>query len=308
MSISTLRTKINQRNQLLSQTRHFFAERGVLEVDTSLMREFTVTDPYMSAFSVVSATGKRQGYLQTSPEYAMKKLLSDGSGDIFQLSKMFRAEENSNIHLSEFTLLEWYRLGFDHNQLIQEVCEFLKHIVGHREVAILDYKDCFLNLLSFDPHSISLDKLTDKTRSLLGELPNNLLRDNYLTLLFSEKIEPSFDLNSITVVTNYPASQASLAKTRVVDGVETADRFEVYLNGIELANGFNELTDAKQQLTRFKMDIKIRQQLGYPKIEIDQNFIQCLEKGLPDCAGVALGFDRLLMIKLSESNIEKVVI
>jgi len=308
MSISTLRTKINQRNQLFRQVRHFFAARDVLEVDTPLVRQFTVTDPYMSAFSVVSTTGKRQGYLQTSPEYAMKKLLSDGSGDIFQLSKMFRAEENSNIHLSEFCLLEWYRLSFDHNQLIQEVCELIKYIVGHREVVILDYKDCFLSLLSIDPNSILLDELADKTRSLLGELPDNLLRDNYLTLLFSEKIEPRFDPRSITVVTNYPASQASLAKTRVIDGTEIADRFEVYLNGIELANGFNELTDVKQQVMRFEKDNKIRKKLGYRQIEIDQGFIQCLEKGLPDCAGVALGFDRLLMIKLGESNIETVVI
>ncbi len=280
----------------------------MLEVDTSLLREFSVTDPYMSAFSVFSPAGSKKGYLQTSPEYAMKKLLTEDSGDIFQLSKMFRAEESSNIHLSEFTLLEWYRLGFDHNQLIQEVCEFLKHIVGHREVTILDYKDCFLSLLSFDPHSISLDELADNTRSLLGELPDNLLRDNYLTLLFSEKIEPSFDPGSITIVTNYPASQASLAKTRVVDGVEIADRFEVYLGGMELANGFNELTDVKQQVGRFKEDNKIRKKLGYRQTEIDKGFIQCLEKGLPDCAGVALGFDRLLMIKMGASNIKKVVI
>ena len=308
MSESTQRQKIRQRNQLFTQIRGFFEARAVLEVDTPLLREFSVTDPYMSAFSVFSPSGSKKGYLQTSPEYAMKKLLSEDSGDIFQLSKMFRAEERSNIHLSEFTLLEWYRLGFDHNQLIQEVCEFIKYIVGYRDVAILDYKDCFLSLLSFDPHNISLDELADKTRSLLGELPDNLLRDNYLTLLFSEKIEPSFDRISITVVTNYPASQASLAKTRVKDGVETADRFEIYLGGMELANGFNELTDEKQQLIRFNADNEIRKQLGYAEIEIDQSFIQCLEKGLPDCAGVALGFDRLLMLKLGEANIEKLVI
>jgi lysyl-tRNA synthetase class 2 len=306
MSASALRKKINQRNQLFNQVRQFFEASDILEVDTALMRPFTVTDPYMSAFSVISTSGKRQGYLQTSPEYAMKKLLSEGSGDIFQLSKMFRAEESSNIHLSEFTLLEWYRLGFDHNQLIQEVCEFIKYIVGYREVVNLDYKDCFLKLLSFDPHNISLDELADKTRSLLGELPDNLLKDNYLTLLFSEKIEASFDPDVITIVINYPATQASLAKTRVINGHLVAERFEIFLGGMELANGFNELTDAKQQLKRFEDDNLIRKKLDYQDIEIDRMFIKALEKGLPDCAGVALGIDRLLMIKYGESHINKV--
>ena len=308
MSPSTIRNKISQRNQLFSQVRGFFKARDVLEVDTALVREFTVTDPYMSAFSAVSTTGKLQGYLQTSPEYAMKGLLSDGSGDIFQLSKMFRAEEQGPIHLSEFSLLEWYRVGFDHNQLIQEVCDFIQHIVGQRKVTILNYKDCFQKLLCFDPHDIELNDLAIKARFFLGELPENLLRDNYLTLLFSEKIEVSFDPRVITVVTNYPASQASLAKTQINDGLETADRFEVYLNSMELANGFNELTDAQQQLKRFEEDNRSRKKLAYPEIEIDQMLIHSLNKGLPDCAGVALGIDRLLMIKLGESDIKQVVL
>lgn len=280
----------------------------MLEVDTPLVRKFTVTDPYMAAFSVLSPLGVREGFLQTSPEYAMKKLLCEGAGDIFQLGKMFRAEENSKIHLSEFTLLEWYRVGFDHNQLIQEVCDFIKYIVGHREMIVLDYRECFSSILSIDPLDISSDKLAEKSRVLLGDLPENLIKDNYLTLLFSEKIEPSFDTDMITVITNYPASQASLAKTRVIEGVETADRFEVYLGGMELANGFNELTDAQRQLTRFEEDNRIRRKLAYPEIEIDRKLIDSLKKGLPECAGVALGIDRLLMIKLGESDIKQVVV
>ncbi len=308
MIVNAIRHKITQRNQLFNNVRQFFSEKGVLEVDTSLLREFTVTDPYMSAFSVVTPKGKKQGYLQTSPEYAMKKLICEGSGDIFQLSKMFRAEEKSSVHLSEFTLLEWYRLGFDHHQLIEEVCAFIKRMVGDHDISIVDYRELFIDLLQFDPFIISSAQLDAKTRALLGDIPNNLVRDNYLTLLFSEKIEASFDFDTITVVTNYPASQASLAKTKLINGIEIAERFEVYLNGMELANGFHELTDAQSQLARFEQDNIVREQLGNDKIEIDLDFIDALGKGLPDCAGVALGIDRLLMIKVDEAEIRNVTL
>jgi len=276
-------------------------------VDTPLLRDFSVTDPYMGAFSVISPSGKHQGYLQTSPEYAMKKLLCSGSGDIYQMSKMFRADEKGVIHCSEFTMLEWYRTGFDHFQLIDEVCLFIQQVVGDKEVHKVSYRQAFLASLSVDPFDIKLDKLSLFTRYLLGELPQDLLFDNYLTLLFSQKVESSFDHNKITIVHGFPASQASLAKTRTDNGLTSADRFEVYLAGMELANGFNELTDADQQLQRLNQDNEIRRELGVAPIEIDDGFIQALRKGLPDCAGVALGVDRLLMVKLGVENINDVV-
>jgi len=231
MHKETILYKIQQRNQLLTQIRNFFAERRVLEVDTAQLRGFTVTDPYMSACSVSSPSGEKLGFLQTSPEYAMKQLLCDGSGDIFQLSKMFRADEKSPIHLTEFTMLEWYRLGFDHHQLIQEVCAFIKTLVGDKRVSIVEYRALFINILCFDPFTISLRDLSAKAQELLGDIPHNLLRDNYLSLLFSEKIEASFVYGEITVVIDYPASQASLAITRKKNEMEIADRFEIYLNG-----------------------------------------------------------------------------
>jgi len=301
-------TKIKSRNDLLKQVRDFFYQRNVLEVDTPLLRKYTVTDPYMSALSVIDSKGNKQGYLQTSPEYAMKELLSSGSGDIFQLSKMFRADEKSEIHSSEFTMLEWYRINFDHLKLIDEVSEFVQQIVGAKETKIVNYREVFIEILSIDPFNISFESLKEKSEILLGELPENLLFDNYLTLLFSEKIEPAFDKNQITIVKDYPASQASLAKTRNLNGITTADRFEVYLGGMELANGFNELTDAQQQLERFQQDNKIRKKLGSQEIEIDESFINALEKGLPNCAGVALGIDRLLMLKLGRKNITEVIL
>jgi len=308
MQKTAILQKIQQRGKLLAQIRTFFVEKNVLEVDTAQLRGFTVTDPYMSACSVNSPSGEKLGFLQTSPEYAMKQLLCDGSGDIFQLSKMFRADEKSPIHLCEFTMLEWYRLGFDHHQLIQEVCALITNLVGDKEFSIVKYRELFIKILFFDPFSISLRDLKMKAKELLGDIPQNLLRDNCLSLLFSEKIEPSFVYDDITVVIDYPASQASLAKTQKEGDVETADRFEVYLNGMELANGFNELTDADVQLARFNQDNLVRDQLGREAVEIDSDFVQSLKKGLPDCAGVALGIDRLLMIKLRASQIRDVVL
>ncbi len=306
--MALIQNKITHRNKIFAKIRKFFAQRNVLEVDTPLLRKFTVTDPYMAAFSVSSPSGKHQGYLQTSPEYAMKKLLCAGSGDIFQLGKMFRADEKSVIHASEFTMLEWYRTGFDHFQLMDEVCQFVQQIIGEKKIQIMSYQEVFLSNLSIDPFNISFEKLSQTARELLGDIPQELLFDNYLTLLFSEKIEANFDPDKITVVHSFPVSQASLAKTRCENGLTTADRFEVYLNGMELANGFNELTDAKQQLQRFKQDNDIRRELDYPPIEIDDGFIQSLNQGLPDCAGVALGVDRLLMIKLGVENLEDVLL
>ncbi len=306
--MSFTKKKITQRNQLFTLVRDFFKSRQVLEVDTPLLREFSVTDPYMSAFSAVSPSGKHQGYLQTSPEYAMKKLLCDGSGDIYQMSKMFRADEKGAIHASEFTLLEWYRLGFDHFQLIDEVCLFIQKIVGTKNIQMMTYQQAFLTNLSIDPFNVSFEELSQIADELLGKLPQNLLFDNYLTLLFSEKIETNFDPNKITVVHGFPDSQACLAKTRSENGIVTADRFEVYLAGMELANGFNELTDADQQLKRFKQDNKIREELGYVPVRIDESFIHSLNLGLPDCAGVALGIDRLLMVKCGKKRIEDVLL
>lgn len=305
---NSLQTKIRERNKLFELVRHFFAQRDILEVDTPLLREYSVTDPYMAAFSVISPSGKHQGYLQTSPEYAMKKLLCNGSGDIFQMSKMFRADEKGAVHSSEFTLLEWYRIGFDHFQLIDEVCLFIQEIVGKKQIQVFTYQQAFINCLAIDPFNISLDQLSQRATELLGDIPRDLLFDNYLTLLFSEKVETRFDKNIITVVYGFPASQASLAKIRNNHELITADRFEVYLAGMELANGFNELTDAKHQLQRFEQDNDIRRELGSAEMEIDDGFIQSLKKGLPDCAGVALGIDRLLMVKLSIENIEDVLL
>lgn len=296
------------RSQFIAQIRQFFANRNILEVDTPQLRSFSVTDPYMNAMSVSSTTGRSLGFLQTSPEYAMKKLLCDGAGDIYQLSKMFRAEENGPFHLPEFTLLEWYRVNYDHWQLMDEVGELITELLGDLPVRKMDYAWLFNETMGFDIHNISIDSLRTITTKYLGQLPSNLVKDNYLSLLFSECIEPQFDNKTLSFVYHYPASQSSLAKVTQVNGQWVAERFEAYIGNVELANGFHELTNASEQQKRFEEDNQTRRKLGYAPIEIDSPFINSLRRGLPDCAGVALGVDRLLMLKTGATHINEVVL
>ncbi len=301
---SQLRERLIQRADFVSQTRQFFAQRGVIEVETGLLQAHTVSDPYMSAFRVIDPLAKEVGFLQTSPEYAMKKLLCEGAGDIFQLSKMFRANENSPIHSAEFTMLEWYRLGYDHHQLAEEVCQLMVELLGVKPVNKLTYQQAFIEALQVDPFELTYQQLHRLCVAQLGDIPADLLFDNLLTLLFAERVETQFDPEKITVIHAFPESQASLAKTQKLNGISVAQRFEVYFAGVELANGFNELTDASVQLARFEQDNKIREQLGSPKIAIDMELIAALKQGLPDCAGVALGLDRLFMIAIGQQNIQ----
>ena len=295
------------RAEKLSQIRNHFAKNGALEVDTPLFRQYTVTDPYMNAMQVVDHRGSTQGFLQTSPEYAMKILLSEGSGDIYQLGKVFRADESGIHHSPEFTMLEWYRLDWSFLELIEEVHRIIELTAGKKERVTYTYQQAFLNILGIDPFAIELNELVSFAREKLGELPDQMLFDNYLTLLFASLIEPAFDPLKVTYVTDFPASQASLAQTRIINGNTVACRFEAYSGGLELANGFEELTDANEQLERFKQDNKIREQLGYPVQEIDPDFIDALKKGLPASSGVAVGFDRLLMLAANVQSIEEVL-
>jgi len=295
------------RANCFAQIRAYFAEQQVLEVDTPLLAEWSVTDPYMSAMQVSNWQEKRLGYLQTSPEYAMKKLLCHGSGDIFQLGKVFRADEKSPHHSDEFTMLEWYRLGYSESELMDEVHHLIRQISGVQQRVSYSYREVFQAFLGIDPFEILPADLAQFCQSQLGELPDRMLFDNYLTLLFATKIEPAFAADKVTFVYDFPASQASLAKTAKRSYGEVGLRFEAYAGGLELANGFNELTDANLQLARFEKDNQIRQALGYPLIEIDDELIEAMKKGLPQCAGVALGIDRLLMLLLNESDIRKVL-
>ena len=303
---------LRQRAELLRSIREFFYQRNVLEVDTPLLSHGTVTDVHLAAFSSAfshSESGKPETlYLQTSPEYAMKRLLCAGSDSVYQICKAFRHEGAGRFHNPEFTMLEWYRTGFDHHQLMAEMDELLQAVLDTASAEKISYQDVFLRQLSLDPLTASVNELQQKAiecgLDMNGGLPDDV--DTLLQLLFSLYIEPVIGAEVPCFVFGFPASQAALAKVNEQDP-RTADRFEVYFKGVELANGFYELANAGEQRQRFGNDNAQRRSLGLPELPVDEFFLAALEAGLPDCAGVALGIDRLLMLKLGVSHIQDVI-
>ncbi|PXF63783.1 EF-P lysine aminoacylase EpmA [Kangiella spongicola] len=302
-SIETLKA----RAKIMARVREFFAERDILEVETPLLSRYGVTDRFMKSFKVNDYMGS-EGYLQTSPEYAMKRLLAAGSGSIYQICKTFRQDEFGSRHNPEFTMLEWYVEGYDHHQLMTQVFDLMDTLSEKELTPVkLSYQEAFEQYLQIDPLTIENSKLSKLSHELLGELPEDLERDDYLALLFEDQIEPKLGLGQeVCFIHGYPASQAALAKLDPSDP-RTACRFEVYWHGVELANGFYELTDPAEQYERFKKDNACRQQDGKPLMSIDSNFIVALEQGLPECSGVALGVDRLVMILLELPEIKDVL-
>ena len=290
MSLAFNRGTLHQRAQMLSAVRRFFSDRKILEVDTPLLSQFAPVDAYIDVMRVEMGRGKI-GYLHTSPEYAMKKLLAGGAGDIYQLSHVFRADEEGPLHTPEFTMIEWYRIGMSLDALIEEVLELIHLFVGKLPHQILTYSEVFHCYSDLDPHR---DELTPHVVKLHPEAPS-WDRDTQLHLLFSHLIEPNMEPRSLTVVTEFPATQAALAKTEEVDGIGIAKRFEVYLGGIELANGFDELCDPFEQQRRLDQENQKREALGKERLPEDREFVECL-RSLPECVGVAVGFDRLMKL------------
>lgn len=307
-SIETLR----KRAAIIRQIREFFDSRHVLEVETPCLANAPVTDPHLANFStkwISPNTPKHQSlYLQTSPEFAMKRLLCAGSGSIFQLGKAFRNEEMGRYHNAEFTMLEWYRVEMDHWQLMEEVENLLITVLQCPNAKRVSYQELFLQHLNLDPLNSDLDTLKSKCVELgYGHIAQTETQpDTLLQLLFCEKIEPELNPDTPFFVYHFPASQAALAKLNKEDP-RVAERFELYFKGIELANGFHELSDPVEQQQRFEHDNRIRQAIGVPETQIDLRFLQALNHGLPPCSGVALGVDRLVMLALNSTHIEEVI-
>ena len=305
-----------QRAQVLGQIRAFFLARNVIEVETPILAHATVTDAHLDTF--VTHYNYSQDnhcdesinlFAQTSPEFAMKRLLASGYGCCYQICKAFRHEEQGRYHNPEFTMLEWYRIDFDHFQLMDEVAALIELILGCDQAERISYQALFIREVDIDPLMTNKEQLLALIagRGKLSDwLENEDSLDTLLQFVMAELIEPNIGKNAPCFVYNFPASQASLAKISSQD-LRVAERFECYFKGIELANGFHELTDAKQQKLRFEQDNEIRAQLGKAKHMIDENFISALEHGLPSCAGVALGIDRLIMLALSASKIDQVI-
>ncbi len=300
------------RAELLRSIRTFFDNRKVLEVDTPLLSKGTVTDEHLDAFETVfnfDTSGKpTRLYLQTSPEYAMKRLLCAESGSIYQIGKAFRHEGEGRWHNPEFTMLEWYRVGFDHFALMEEVDALLQSVLFTDKSDKETYQAVFMKYLGVDPLTATDEQLLNVMQQQgidIGE-PETLSVDSKLQLLFSYCIEPKIGIEKPCFVYNFPASQAALA-TLCADDKRVAERFEVYFKGAELANGFNELSVPAEQRTRFANDNQKRIAAGLDMKPIDENFLAALDKGLPACAGVALGIDRLLMLKIDARHINEVI-
>lgn len=289
---------LHQRAQLLAALRTYFAGQGIMEVETPLLSVAATTDPMIESLIVPAADGIR--FLHTSPEFAMKRLLAAGSGDIYQICRVFRAGEQGRHHNPEFTLVEWYRLGWDDRRLADEVIQLIASTaqsLGVKEQIDIQYKtyaDVFQERFGLDPHLASQESLLDSAASEGLRLQGALSRDGCLDLLMGLVIAPAFAPDQLTVITDYPVTQAALARVRKGDP-PVAARFEVFAGGLELANGFHELTDAAEQQRRFEEDEQVRISTGRSARPCDRRLLRALESGLPDCAGVALGLDRLLL-------------
>jgi lysyl-tRNA synthetase class 2 len=293
------------RAALLGRIRGWFAAQGVLAVDTPALGRATATDPNIASFEVAHT-----GWLQTSPEYYMKRLLAAGYPDIYSISRVFRAGEAGTRHLPEFTLVEWYRRDFDLDAIVRDSLDFLGHVLEQRyggEPEIVDYRDLLLRHAGVDPLDCTPDDLARAAgadRRLRTSLGAD--RDAWLDLLAATVVAPRFAADAVTVVRHYPASQAALARLCPADP-RVADRFEVYVGDLELANGYVELTDAAEQAARMASDREIRARRGLPAVPADERLLAALAAGLPPCAGVALGLERLQMLAAGCTDIKNVV-
>ncbi len=299
---------LGARAALLQEIRAFFADRQILEVETPLLCSSGVTDPAIEPLLVErgdSLTGPR--YLQSSPEYAMKRLLAAGSGPIFQLARAFRDGEAGARHNPEFTLLEWYRPGFDLPQLMAEVTELVTLCLGDMPCHRRSYRDWFVALLGIDPMLATVAELEHLARSELDPGMMSGDRDLWLDLLVSHLLQPRLAELGMCFVYDYPESQAALSRVDSVDGVVVGRRFELYVNGLELANGYHELVDAGEQRRRFELDNLRRREYGLSERPLDEYLLAAMAHGLPDCSGVALGIDRLLMLLTGAADIRDVL-
>ncbi|TAN51922.1 MAG: EF-P lysine aminoacylase GenX [Methylococcaceae bacterium] len=307
-SLSTLR----RRAKMLAAIRAFFAARDVLEVETPLLCLGIGTDPHLDFFSIPVA-GNSSRYLQTSPEFAMKRLLAAGSGSIYQICKAFRRDEAGRMHNPEFTLLEWYRVDCDLHGLMDDMEDLLRRLaedaLGQSDAIRIRYHDVFLQYTGLPPLAATRDELAacavrhglPEARDLCGDD-----RSLWLDLLFSHIIQPQLGQRGLCLVYDYPACQPSLARRNPGDA-RWVERVELFWRGVELANGFHELCDAEEQAARFAAERQARRICGQAVPDSDERFLAALSHGLPDCSGVAIGLDRLLMLLTAADHIEQVL-
>jgi lysyl-tRNA synthetase class 2 len=304
---------IRLRARLNAAIRGFFARRDVLEVETPVLSQAGNTEPNIASFSL-EFSGRTNGaprtrWLRTSPEYALKRLLAAGIGDCYELGRVFRDGEAGGRHNPEFTMLEWYRVGWDHQRLIDEVAELINAALAlvdrHATLERIAWRDLYRERLAIDPVTANDGEL----QRALGDVridPQGLTRDDWLDLLLTHRLQPGFADDTMLAVFDYPASQAALARLRQGDP-PLAERFELYLGPLELANGYHELIDPAEQRARFERDVSMREARGSVAPPIDERLLSAMRSGLPPSAGVALGIDRLLMAMLGSTRIAEVL-
>ncbi len=305
---------LKDRAQMLKNIRAFFDARTIIEVETPLLSHYTTTDPHLD--SLRSRFRQQTCYLNTSPEYAMKRLLVDNPQAIYQICKAFRDDELGSHHNPEFTLLEWYRPGYDMQQLMDELAQLVETIFKHSniqpEFERLSYQQAFENVTELNPHQVTSKECYQFSTSNNIEIPQGLTADNdvndWLDWLLMQQVLPAFKKQSFTFLYDYPAAQCALAKIENnAQKMAVAKRFELFYGDVELANGFFELTDGDEQRHRFQQENQRRELAGKEVVGIDENFIAALKYGLPDCSGVAIGLDRLLMVLSQATSIEQVL-
>ncbi len=297
---------LQQRAALYQTLRQFFLDRDVLEVDVPVLSEYATVDPFID--SLQTQVLHQPHYLQTSPEFFLKRLLSAYQQDVYYLGKAFRQGEKGHRHSPEFTMLEWYRVGLDERQLMQEVRQLITSVIPDLSWQEVSYAELFQQHLGLDPHTASVDELRRLAKASFEIEYDSDDKNPWLDVLFTHCIEPQLPKGMVGIY-DYPETQAALARIdHNAQGQSVAKRFEVYLHGVELANGYWELNDATEQLRRFKADQQYRRDQGLPVLPYDQHLVDALSEGaMPNCAGVALGVDRLLMQKLGENSIHSVI-
>lgn len=296
---------LKDRAYLLEQCRSFFKQRSVLEVDCPVC---TVAAPVDAHIDIIKTCGGR--FLHSSPEYGMKRLLADGIGDIYQISHVFRKGELGHKHNPEFCMAEWYREGFSYQEMIQETLDFIRLFLGDLPSEQMSYRDLFIRYAGIDYLELNEEEILKKIEDLdIATYPGIETegKDALLNIILGSRIEPQLGADRLFVLSHYPASQAALAKTLIKGNESVAERFEIYYQGMELANGYHELADAQEQLARFEESNQARLSNQKESLPIDHFFLKSLEKGLPECCGVAVGFDRLMMLRNKANHIKEVI-
>ncbi len=300
---------------LLQKIRNYFLQQGVLEIETPILSAGISLDAHIDVFSAnyfsngySANAGEQKFYLQTSPEYHMKRLLCQGFPDIYQMSKVFRNGEKGQRHNPEFTLLEWYRRGYSIDALMDEVAAICFLALGKKEILKKTYQEIFLEYLQVDPLELGKEELLHVAVKSGLNIPAELSLDktDVLNFLLTHKIEEALPHDALCFVYEYPAEQACLAKLCFHNN-KVAERFEVYYKGVELCNGYGELADAREYRRRFQEENIKRKILKKPILPLDENFLEALQLGLPECAGVALGVDRLCMLGGGQNDLKMVL-